>query len=88
MPKLLVVVLHQALLLSGFCLFTIHLSPLTHFPKRTIWHWLRPVLFYNFTFTLRWLIQQCHLAQRLWLPVTPFVNPLQLCTIAKLGGVI
>ena len=32
--------------------------------------------FYNLTF---WLIQQCLSAQHMWLPVTPFVNPLYVC---------
>jgi len=32
--------------------------------------------FYNLMFTLRWLIQQCLLVQLMWLPVTPFKNPL------------
>jgi hypothetical protein len=36
---------------------------------------LRPNFFYNLTFTIRWLIQQCLSAQHMWLPVTPFVNP-------------
>jgi len=69
-PELLVVALHQALfIISGFA-FIIHSSPLTfNFPKRTIWHWLRPVLFYNLIFTLRWLIQQCLSAQ----PMISFV---------------
>ena len=48
----------------------------TFFPfERTIWHRLRPVLFYNLTFTLRWLIQQCLPAQHMWLPVTPLCKP-------------
>ena len=60
----------------SFCLFINHSSPLTHFPMRTIWHWLRPVLFYNLTFTLRWLIQQCLSAQPLCgCRLPPFVNP-------------
>ena len=36
------------------------------FPKGTIWHRPRPVLFYNLTFTLRWLIQQCLSAQHIF----------------------
>ena len=69
--------LHQALL-SQVLPFIFHSSPLTYnFPKRPIWHWLRPVLFHNLMFTLRWLIQQCLSAQHMWLPVTPFVVDLR-----------
>jgi hypothetical protein len=51
-PELLVVALPRLFLLSQVLPFIIHSLPLTYFPKRTIWHWLRPVLFYNLTFTL------------------------------------
>ena len=44
--------LPRLFLLSQVLPFIIHSLPLTYFPKRTIWHWLRPVLFYNLTFTL------------------------------------
>ena len=64
-------------LLSQALPFIIHSSPFTyHLSKRTIWHWLRPILSYNLPLTLRWLIQQCLSAQHMWLTVTPFVNPL------------
>jgi len=60
-------------------LFLFLFQDLPFFPKRTKWHWLRPVLtFYNLMFTLRWLIQQCLSAQHMWLPVTSFENPLEV----------
>ena len=56
-------------------LFLFLFQDLPFFPKRTKWHWRRPVLAFYLMFTLSWLIQQCLSAQRMLLPVTPFVNP-------------
>jgi hypothetical protein len=33
------------------------------------------IIFYNLSFTLRWLIQQCLSAQHIWLPITPLCKP-------------
>ena len=62
-------------LLSQVLPFTIHSLPLTHFLREqygTDWD----QFFFTTLFFIRWLIQQCLSAQGMWLPVTPFVNPL------------